>query len=950
MADVDQKPKSVATPAASDGSDASDHAAREHGTYGSFFSQLSIMLRKNTLLQYRYLGSTVAQALIAPLVFSLLLFLLQRADYATQSQAQTSVQRNLPAVPLQGVARCQPCVTIMYATIPAPIDEAANATNATVPAPASSVNFTKILETFSIINEQRTGYRLKLEQPLAEYKYKERPSRIYDILPVPSTQFIYNSTLEFPNTTAWAITFNEPTPDAPLNIQYQIWFNDLNIAKGRDLYGPSLVGFMRGMDEAIISVLNDPNATVKANIDINIKDWPELPPAVITDRVFQTLGPAFFFCSEMMIFISALSQIVSEKELRLRHAMQVMGLRPAAYWLSHLISYSVLVLINALSMAGWGIVFGFPAIKNTNFLISAITFFLFGEAMVVFAFFMTPFIRRTNSAVLMGIFVFIVGLLFQSFVFTDAQSGYSWWSDGYKEIGYVNLFALIPFFNFGRMILDMSLTASGRLDKLTGINFDGGVFTWSSLTSAMPANLVPSFGQDKPLALPLPIQAWYLLIMNCFLYGLLLWYFDNVIPDEFGACNPPYFFLTPTYWGLEKAALVTDLRSWLDRIAGDSEPIEDDEDEDVVAARERAFDPNYFPALKIVNLRKVYGKTSLFDTGERDKTAVRCSSFTIEEGKLFALLGQNGAGKSTTISMLSGLTPATSGDALIFNLSVKTQNQRIRSMMGICPQHDVLFDDLTAREHIQLYAGIKGIPAEQISALIEERLKIVRLHTVADVRAGTYSGGMKRRLSLVISTIGDPKIIFMDEPTTGMDPVNRRYVWSFIEEFKVGRVIVLTTHSMEEADVLGDEIGIMSNGRLRAINNSIALKTKFGVGFRVSVVTNVSTVATVMEDMARLMPQAKLEDASAGALLYQFPSSSTSAVPALVDWLEKNQGGLVKSWGISQSTLEEVFLKLVREANAKFTIIDEEEARERLKVYRGKTFGSKSRPDIKGHK
>ena len=195
-----------------------------------------------------------------------------------------------------------------------------------------------------------------------------------------------------------------------------------------------------------------------------------------------------------------------------------------------------------------------------------------------------------------------------------------------------------------------------------------------------------------------------------------------------------------------------------------------------------------------------------------------------------ALLGQNGAGKTTTISMLSGLTPASAGDGLIYGYSVRTQIPEIRSIMGICPQHDILFDDLTAREHIELYAGLKGVSAAARQTLIDERLKAVRLLTVADVRAGTYSGGMKRRLSLVISTIGDPKIIFMDEPTTGMDPVNRRHVWSFIEKFKEGRVIVLTTHSMEEADVLGDRIAIMAKGQFKAIGNSIKLKNKFGTG------------------------------------------------------------------------------------------------------------------------
>ena len=206
------------------------------------------------------------------------------------------------------------------------------------------------------------------------------------------------------------------------------------------------------------------------------------------------------------------------------------------------------------------------------------------------------------------------------------------------------------------------------------------------------------------------------------------------------------------------------------------------------------------------------------------KTAIHDSCVTFEEGKLFALLGQNGAGKSTTLNILSGLSPATYGDALVYGHSLKSQIHLIREMMGICPQHDILFAELTAREHINLYAGLKGVPEADWSSIVEERLDAVKLLKVADNPVGSFSGGMKRRLSVVIATIGDPKIVFLDgilaffsrvdrdsvslyfkpslEPTTGMDPVNRRYVWSFIEKFKKNRVIILTTHSMEEADVV----------------------------------------------------------------------------------------------------------------------------------------------------
>jgi len=222
---------------------------------------------------------------------------------------------------------------------------------------------------------------------------------------------------------------------------------------------------------------------------------------------------------------------------------------------------------------------------------------------------------------------------------------------------------------------------------------------------------------------------------------------------------------------------------------------------------------------------------------------------------------------------------------------------------------------LTAAEHIELFAGIKNVPRSALPKLIEERLGAVRLLKVKDKNAGSFSGGMKRRLSVAISTIGDPKIVFMDEPTTGMDPVNRRHVWGFIERFKRGRAIILTTHSMEEADILGDDIAIMALGKLRAFGSAIHLKGKFGAGYRISIVTEPDKSAGIQEDISNRIPGAILEDSSAGALIFMIPNDSMRYVADVVSDLENQKMSGVKEWGISQSTLEEVFLKIIREVN-----------------------------------
>lgn len=281
----------------------------------------------------------------------------------------------------------------------------------------------------------------------------------------------------------------------------------------------------------------------------------------------------------------------------------------------------------------------------------------------------------------------------------------------------------------------------------------------------------------------------------------------------------------------------------------------------------------------------------------------------------------------------------------------------------------MLYSDLTAKEHVELFCGIKGIPNAEAQAVMEKRLKHMQLWNVRFQRAGSYSGGMKRRLSVVLATLGDPQTVFLDEPTTGMDPSNRRFVWSFLEEFKKGRVIILTTHSMEEADILGDKIAIMTRGRLKAVGKSINLKSRFGDGYRVTLlIPNASRVPSVKEEIQTACPEAKLVDeeyvGGSGVSLSRenltldansldakvqktdkadnaAPSAAQSArlvygadnmldVKNLVEFVERcakkrklaemkgmtldpnDIASAIASFGISQATLEDVFLKLIK--------------------------------------
>ena len=315
--------------------------------------------------------------------------------------------------------------------------------------------------------------------------------------------------------------------------------------------------------------------------------------------------------------------------------------------------------------------------------------------------------------------------------------------------------------------------------------------------------------------------------------------------------------------------------------------------------------------------------------------AVDGLSFTIHKGEVFCLLGHNGAGKTTTINILTGLFSATEGLAEVFGMDVNTDLDEVQKHMGVCPQHDILWDELTAAEHLALFAeikGVKGSVAAEVQLLLEE----VGLVTVAQRRVGTFSGGMKRRLSVAISAIGNPRLIVLDEPTTGMDPVNRRSAWKLVQRLKRGRAIVLTTHSMEEADTLGDRIGIMAHGKLMALGNSLALKNTYGAGYRLNIMSTPKKAPILLTQLQRVLPSLIVTARDAGNLSLTVPPSDIELLPNVIEQLEENTESdqaddrdnddkLVKEWGVSHTTLEEVFLEVSRRANFDLAMAKDEE-------------------------
>lgn len=212
----------------------------------------------------------------------------------------------------------------------------------------------------------------------------------------------------------------------------------------------------------------------------------------------------------------------------------------------------------------------------------------------------------------------------------------------------------------------------------------------------------------------------------------------------------------------------------------------------------------------------------------KERTAVDSLNLSIEQGELFALLGVNGAGKTTTIKMLSCVISPTSGNAVLLGDSVVSNAQAVKKKINVSPQETAIAPNLSVRENLEMIAGIYGCNKKDGQKKAEEMMSKFSLTEVAKDKAKILSGGMQRRLSIAMALISEPEILFLDEPTLGLDVLARRELWNAIEQLKGKITIILTTHYMEEAKALSDRIGIMSKGRLQAVGTAEELVAKTG--------------------------------------------------------------------------------------------------------------------------
>ena len=568
-----------------------------------------------------------------------------------------------------------------------------------------------------------------------------------------------------------------------------------------------------------------------------------------------------------------ISMIVVEKESLTRVGMNMMGLKDSAYWLSFLAYYFIILVAIALILSGisMGLLYSY-----SNWFIIFLYFVLYGLSVFSFGLLVCSFFHNARVASITGAMLYFASYLLAQLV-----------TDSNVSTTTKNAASLLP-------------TICITLGSGVFLEYEANQY---GLTFSNAGQTIDNYQFSTSMGM---------LFVDFIIYFILALYFDNVLPSPTGNRQPFYYFLTIDYWTGQPSV-------------GKSENVVEDEAQilcpTIFFEPESALQTKLDTSLRIRHLNKKFG----------EKHAVKDFSVDMHAGQIFALLGPNGAGKTTTLSMLAGQLPVTSGEATFNKISVFKEMSHLRELLGVCPQHDVLFDRLTPKEHLNIFAAFKGRDdSDGIDATVKQILQDIELSDADDIVAGDLSGGQRRKLSIGIAFVGDSPMIFLDEPTSGMDMRARQKVWDILKKYKKDKVIILTTHYMEEAEVLGDRIGIMTLGALQCVGSPLFLKGRFEVGYNVTMVMTDNTDTKVLNNfVVSHFKDSRISREAARELTFHIPKSADNDFKSFFTELDAKKDELkIKSYGMASSTMEEIFLRVAKGEFGSKKDKDEEEKKE----------------------
>uniref|UniRef100_A0A2I3G248 ATP-binding cassette sub-family A member 2 n=1 Tax=Nomascus leucogenys TaxID=61853 RepID=A0A2I3G248_NOMLE len=619
--------------------------------------------------------------------------------------------------------------------------------------------------------------------------------------------------------------------------------------------------------------------------------------------VIEHMMPLCMVISWVYSVAMTIQHIVAEKEHRLKEVMKTMGLNNAVHWVAWFITGFVQLSISVTALTAI-LKYG-QVLMHSHVVIIWLFLAVYAVATIMFCFLVSVLYSKAKLASACGGIIYF--LSYVPYMYVAIR----------EEVAHDKITA------FEKCIASlMSTTAFGLGSKYFALYEVAGVgIQWHTFSQS------PVEGDDFNLLL-----AVTMLMVDAVVYGILTWYIEAVTGGSLGG----HVAHVKSYW-LGSGRTEAWEWSWPWARTPRLSVMEEDQ---ACAMESRRFEetrgmeeePTHLPLVVCVDkLTKVYKHDK--------KLALNKLSLNLYENQVVSFLGHNGAGKTTTMSILTGLFPPTSGSATIYGHDIRTEMDEIRKNLGMCPQHNVLFDRLTVEEHLWFYSRLKSMAQEEIRREMDKMIEDLELSNKRHSLVQTLSGGMKRKLSVAIAFVGGSRAIILDEPTAGVDPYARRAIWDLILKYKPGRTILLSTHHMDEADLLGDRIAIISHGKLKCCGSPLFLKGTYGDGYRLTLVKRPAEPGGPQEPGLASSPpgRAPLSSCSelqvsqfirkhvASCLLvsdtstelsYILPSEAAKkgAFERLFQHLERSLDALhLSSFGLMDTTLEEVFLKVSEE-------------------------------------
>uniref|UniRef100_A0A672GSV5 ATP-binding cassette, sub-family A (ABC1), member 12 n=1 Tax=Salarias fasciatus TaxID=181472 RepID=A0A672GSV5_SALFA len=631
-------------------------------------------------------------------------------------------------------------------------------------------------------------------------------------------------------------------------------------------YNRGFVYLQENIDRAIIEIHAGHKVT---DLAVQIQPFPY--PCYFRDAI-SFVFPIMLMIAWVLFVADFVKKLVHERELRLHEYMKMMGVNPFSHffaWFLECTFYLVLTIFILTMLLKYG-----KILPHSDASLIFVYFCDYGLSIIAFSYMVSSFFDKTYIAGLSGSLLYIL-CFFPFIVVMAMETGLT-----FVQKSLLSLFSPTCFSY-------ASQYASRYESQGEGIH-------WSNSYVSPIAEDTSSFG-------------WlcWLMLIDSILYFIIGAYIRMVFPGKYGIPAPWYFPFQRSFW----ADLCCCFQSQSNKSKGlffsniiqSNQPVFSDDKGKSRSAltSEAAEDFSDLPVgVALHGLTKLYG----------NQAAIENLNVSFYEGHVTSLLGHNGAGKTTTMSLLTGLFAPSSGTIEVYGRDMQANIDKIRKELGVCMQYDVLFDHMTTKEHLLLYGQIKAphwSPRElQETGMYAHRHK----------RVGTLSGGMKRKLSISIAFIGGSRLVVLDEPTTGVDPCSRRSIWDIVIQHKKHRTIIMSTHHLDEAEVLSDRIAFLERGGLKCCGSPFDLKDKLGQGYKLTLTKKSESRriddAELKSFIQAHVPEARLKDTQGGDLVYSLPpftSSNASTYRSLLTALDSNLDALqLGGYGISDTTLEEV--------------------------------------------